>query len=375
MIYLDNSATTNPKPQSVIHACDRALRMSANPGRSGHTLSTAAAGRVYHARCTAADFFGAKDETRVIFTPNCTFSLNTAIKGLLKNGDHVVISDLEHNAVIRPLEKLSSSGITYTKAAVAVGDDDQTVDHFRQCINQHTRMIVCTHASNVFGIRLPVERLCSLAHTYGLLFVLDCAQSAGILPVRMEDGYDVVCAAPHKGLYAPMGTGLMILSEAISPDTLTEGGTGSHSLLLQQPEELPERYESGTLNYPGIAGLDEGIRFVNGKGISRISAHEFRLITALYRNLEKNPKIQLYTPCPEPPYFVPVLSFNVSGRHSEETAEWLKKNGIAVRAGLHCAPSAHEAFGTLETGTVRISPSAFTTQQDIRQTVRVLSAL
>ena len=266
---------------------------------------------------------------------------------------------------MRPLEKLKKNGVSYTRAQVCPGDNDKTVDNFRKSIGPETKAIICTHASNVFGIRLPVERLCALAHSYGLIFVLDAAQSAGILNINMSDGYDIVCAAPHKGLYSPMGTGLMILSSEISPDTLVEGGTGSNSLSPVQPEDLPDKFESGTLNYPGISGIFEGIGFVKKKGIDRIRRHELSLIRRLYRSIEGNPKIILYTSEPDDESFVPVISFNIRDRHSEETAGILQKNGFAVRAGLHCAPAAHEAMGTLDTGTVRISPSVFTTQGDI----------
>lgn len=375
MIYLDNSATTNPKPMSVISASERAVRNSANPGRSGHMLSENAARTVYETRIKAAGFFDSADETRVIFTPSCTFSLNTAIKSVFKDGGHAVVSSLEHNAVMRPLEKLRNKGVTYTKAEVFAGDNDKTVDSFRKSITKETRAFICTHASNVFGIKLPVERLAALAHSYGLIFILDAAQSAGIAPISMNDGYDIVCAAPHKGLYAPMGTGLMILGKDISPDTLIEGGTGSNSLSPVQPEDLPDKFESGTLNLSGIAGLGAGIDFVKSKGINRISGHEFSLMKMLYKALLTNKRIILYTELPEPDHYVPVLSFNAEGAHSEETAEYLKKYGIAVRAGLHCAPCAHEAFGTTETGTVRISPSAFTSQNDIRTLIRAISKI
>ncbi len=375
MIYLDNSATTNPKPSSVLYACDQAMRHSANPGRSGHKLSENAARSIYSVRSKAAKLFNADDETRVIFTPSCTFSLNTAIKGILKDGGHAVVSELEHNAVMRPLEKLRTEGVTYTKAKVYFDDNDKTVDSFRQCIQKDTKVIICTHASNVFGIKLPVERIAALAHFYGLTFILDAAQSAGVTDVDMKNGFDIICAAPHKGLYSPMGTGLMIIGDNISPDTITEGGTGSSSLSLTQPEELPDKYESGTMNYPGIAGMGAGIDFVNRKSIKRISEHEFKLITKLYDGLKSNSKIILYTSCPEPEHFVPVLSFNVSGLHSEETADFLNRKGIAVRAGLHCAPSAHEAFGTTETGTVRVSPSAFTSEKDILHLLTILTSI
>ena len=263
------------------------MRMSANPGRSSHSYSISAAKKIYDTRCEAAELFGAETEDQVVFTPNCTFSLNTAIKSFLKNGGHAVISDLEHNAVMRPLEKLKNSGVTFSRAKVFPSDNDKTIDSFRSCINKDTKLMICTHASNVFGIKLPVERLCALSHTYGIPFVLDAAQSAGICNIDLKDGYDIVCIAPHKGLYSPMGTGLMILNKDISPETLIEGGTGSNSLLSYQPEDLPDKFESGTVNYPGIAGMGEGMRFVKAKGIKKISDHEFRLITKLWDRLSK----------------------------------------------------------------------------------------
>lgn len=372
MIYLDNSATTFPKPQQVRNAVSAAMASSANPGRSGHSLSLASAKKIYSVRQTAARFFDMENESRVIFVRNCTEALNIAIKGLLHKGDHVVVSSLEHNAVMRPLEKLSGIGVRYTKAAVFEGDDDSTVDSFRRAINKDTKMIVCTHASNVWGIRLPVERLCALAHTYGLLFVLDAAQSAGVLPLSMNDGYDVVCCAGHKGLYGPMGTGLMLLSEGITPDTLTEGGTGSNSFSLAQPDELPDRYESGTPDLSGIAGLGAGMEFVMNRGIGRISSHEFTLVSRLYDKLEGKPGVLLYTARPSEELSVPVLSFNIEGMHSEEAAAALSKRGIAVRAGLHCAPCAHEMMGTENTGAVRISPSVFTARSEIDRTAQAV---
>ena len=365
MIYLDNSATTYPKPSTVSAAVTAAVRSSANPGRSGHAPSLAAASSVYSARTAAAEFFGCDNEERVIFTPGCTISLNMAIKGLLKKGDHVVVSSMEHNAVMRPLYKLTGEGISFTKAEIVPCDNDKTVDSFRKAINGNTKMIICTHASNVWGLRMPVERLCALAHAYGLLFVVDAAQSAGIAEVDMKNGYDAVCAAGHKGLYGPMGTGLLILGEGILPDTIIEGGTGSSSADLRQPDILPDRYESGTPDLSGIAGLKAGIEFVKKKGTDKIFAHELALIQYLYSRLDKLPGIKLYTPFPDPEFTLPLLSFNIEGLSSEEAALRLSKAGIAVRAGLHCAPLAHESMGTSETGAVRISPSVFTTGADI----------
>lgn len=376
MIYLDNSATTFPKPSVVTNSIKTSFEYSANPGRSGHELSIKAAQVIYDARKSIADFFCAENDTNVIFTLNCTSALNIVMKGILKSGDHVVVSNLEHNAVMRPLEKLHEKGITYSIAETVMEDDNKTVASFRREINSKTRMMICTNASNVWGMRLPIERLCFLAHEYGLIFVVDAAQSAGIIPINMkEDKYDFICTAGHKGLYGPMGTGLMVMSGKIHPDTLIEGGTGSNSILLTQPDELPDKYESGTQNLLGIVGLNAGINFVKKKSISKISHHEFSLIQQLYKSLEKMQNIYLYTPIPTPEYFVPILSFNIKNIDSEEVASLLSKKGFAVRAGLHCCPSAHKAFGTIKTGTVRISPSIFTTHNDIEKLVYTIKKI
>lgn len=375
MIYLDNSATTWPKPPQVQAAAAGALKNSANPGRSAHAMSRRAGESIYSARLTAARFFGMEDETRVIFTPGCTWSLNTAIRGVMSGGGHAVVSDMEHNAVMRPLEAMKSEGVSWTAAAVCPSDNDRTVDSFRRCIRADTKAIICTHASNVWGVSLPVERLCALAHAYGLVMIVDAAQSAGVLPLDMSDGYDIVCCAGHKGLYAPMGVGLMLLGEGVDIPPLITGGTGSNSASLAQPAELPDRFESGTPNLPGIAGLEAGIKFITAKGRQRILTHEMSLIRRAYKGLSSVKGVKLFTTEPDEEHFAPVLSFNAEGLDSEETAAALARSGIAVRAGLHCAPAAHAAIGTLETGAVRISVSAFSTARDIDMAVSAVKRL
>lgn len=366
MIYLDNAATTSPKPMSVRSAAAEAMRLSANPGRSGHDLSLRASEEIYRARKAAAAFFHADKPMNVIFTLNCTTAVNLVLKGLLRSGDHVVVSDLEHNAVMRPLHKLQEKGISYSVAAVVAGDNDSTVNNFRRAINAHTRMIVCTHASNVWGIRLPVERLAVLAHEYGLLIAVDAAQSAGVLPIDLADSrIDYLCVAGHKGLYGPMGTGMLIVNSTVIPDTLTEGGTGSHSLMTEQPEELPDKLESGTPNVSGIAGLRAGIEFVARQTAEAIAQHEFMLIQRLYRGLAADKRIQLYVPEPKPPDYVPLLSFNIKDTDSETAAQALNRSGFAVRAGLHCSPMAHRKMATEEIGAIRVSPSYFTQPMEI----------
>ena len=376
MIYLDNSATSFPKPQTVNAACARAVRLYANPGRGGHSLSIGASGEIYSARKVVSEFFNAEGAERVIFTLNCTSAVNTVIKGILKSGDHVAVSELEHNSVMRPLERLKNTGISSTAVKVYPCDDEKTIASFRAAINQRTRMIICTQASNVWGIRLPVERLSALAHEYGLFILVDAAQSAGVVPIDMQkSGIDFLCTAGHKGLYGPMGTGILIVGCDTVPESLIEGGTGSSSMSFEQPDVLPDKLESGTPNVSGIAGLHAGIDFVKRNGTEKLSAHEFRLIKRLYRELSGMKNIRLYLPEPEPEYFVPILSFNVDGTDSETAAAELSKRGIAVRAGLHCAPAAHRAMGTLETGAVRISPSVFTNPNDIDKLVYTLKRM
>lgn len=376
MIYLDNSATTYPKPPEVIYAVNRAMReYSFNPGRGGYRKSILTSEKAYEARSTANDFFGAAGEENVIFTSGCTEALNIVIKGVLRNGDHIVISSFEHNAVARPLEKLRKNGlISYSVADVILGDDDATLNNFRNSVNSKTRMIICTHASNAFGVRLPVERICALAHSYNILFCLDAAQSAGIFDINIErDGYDFVCCAGHKYLYGPMGTGMLIIRNGVRVDTLIEGGTGSESSDLNMPSYYPDRLEAGTVNISGIMGLNAGMRFVRKRGIDSIYHKDSRLIQRLADNLKKSDRIKVYGDCSRPGRFAPVLSFTVEGADSETVARYLsKKSNISVRSGLHCAPLAHRYMGTLESGTVRISPSVFTTEQELNILVNSL---
>ncbi len=370
MIYFDNSATTFPKPRTVRDAVSSALSGYANPGRGGHSFSMAAAEEIYSARKAAAEFFDSHKPENVIFTLNCTAAINTVIKGILKSGDHVVVSELEHNSVMRPLEKLTHRGITMTAARVFPCDDDKTIESFRSSINAATRLIICTHASNVWGIRLPVERISALAHEYGIPILVDAAQSAGVIPISIrKSGIDFLCAAGHKGLYGPMGTGMLIVGGDIVPDSLTEGGTGSSSISFSQPEELPDRLESGTPNVAGVAGLRAGIGFVKRNKPENISKHEFVLIKRLYKELSKIDGIKLYMPEPEPEFFVPVLSFNIKDSDSEAVGQELGRRGIAVRAGLHCSPAAHRAAGTLDRGAVRVSPSFFNKPVEIDRLV------
>ncbi len=367
VLYWDNAATTWPKPSQVVSAVTTGLRRyGANPGRSGHRLSLETAAQVYECRRDVASFFGLPDETGVVFTKNCTESLNLVIRGLLERGGRAVVSDLEHNAVMRPLTALPGQ-IRYDVAAWSP-DEDRVVENFRRAIRPDTRLLLCTHASNVFGVTFPIRRLGRLAREYGLLFCVDAAQSAGVLPLDVEaDHIDYLCVAPHKGLYAPMGTGLLLCREKEKVTPLMRGGTGSFSLDLTQPRDLPERLESGTPNLPGIMGIRAGLAYVKNKGRETVYHHEIRLLRSLYDQLAGMKHLELYTPRPVLGHCAPVLSVNVKGVPSEAVAGWLDSQGVAVRAGLHCAPSAHRRFGTLPEGTVRFAPSAFSTPAQVQK--------
>ncbi len=379
MIYLDNSATTFPKPLQVINEVNNAMRFySANPGRGGHYLSIKAAQKVFECRQAVCALFNVDDESKVIFTSGCTHSLNTVIKGVLKEGDHCVISSFEHNSVLRPLEKLKQErNVSYTIAKVYPDDNDRTVDSFRQAFNEKTKLVVCTHASNVFGFKLPVERICALCHNYGILFCLDAAQSAGVLDIDISNsGFDYVCIAGHKGLYGPMGVGVLVINTSTLPDSLIEGGTGSESQNLSQPDFTPDKYESGTLNVSGISALKKGVDFVIAKKPDEILKYEMSHIVKLYNAFDKNKKVILYTDKPQKGKFVPVLSFNVKGYSCEKVASYLNdKYSIAVRAGLHCAPLAHKTMKTIDFGTIRVSPSVFTKENDINRLIFAINNL
>lgn len=370
MIYFDNAATTAQKPEAVIKAVENAMKnYSANPGRSGHSHSIKVAEEIYKIRKKTADFFGATDAENVVFTMNCTHALNCVIKGILNKGDHVIISSLEHNAVLRPLKK---TGVHFDVARVDLKDDSRTVEEFKRQFKVNTKLVICTAASNVFGKILPIRAIGKLCRDRGVMFAVDGAQGGGVMPINMQqDNIDFLCLAPHKGFYAPMGLGVLISRKYI-PRTLMEGGTGTNSSSYLQPTELPERLESGTLPVPAIFGFSAGMDFVSNKGLDRIYDGELSLIRKLYDEISDMPNIRLYTPAPVKGQFVPVLSFNYDGLLSEETAAVLDKHGIAVRAGLHCAPLAHRSLWTEEIGTVRVSVSAFNSLNEVNKLITVL---
>ena len=372
MIYLDSAATTLQKPAAVAAASARAINRLASPGRGGHRPAMAAADKAYDCRAAAARLFHMDDPERVVFTFNATHALNIAIKTLARPGSRVVISGYEHNAVTRPLHALE----VYLRVARSpLFDQEALLESFRREMDQGTDLVVCTHVSNVFGFILPIEEIARLCREREIPLIVDVSQSAGVLPLDFTALGAAFAAMPgHKGLYGPQGTGLLLCGA--DPAPLLEGGTGSESKRQSMPDFLPDRLEAGTHNIAGIAGLLEGLRFLERRGVEDIAAHESMLIRRMGEGLRAIPGIEPFL-SPDPAVQAGVISFRAAGRDCEEMGDILGSRGIALRAGLHCAPLAHETAGTLETGTLRASVSAFNTGREIDkflQAVRDLAA-
>lgn len=344
MIYLDSGATTFRKPPQVERAVITALRTCANPGRGGHKPAMEAAKTVLTCRERAASLFSCSAE-QVVFTMNCTHGLNMAIRTLVKPGSRVVISGFEHNAVLRPLTHLNAK---ITVAGRRLFDPADTLEAWEAALKKGADAAVFTHVSNVFGYVLPVDEMAALCRQYRVPFIVDAAQSAGTLPVSMETwGADFIAMPGHKGLLGPQGTGILLCNRL--PEPLLQGGTGSLSKAAQMPDFLPDRGEAGTLNVPGIAGLSAGLLCLQNMGIDTVAQRERRQLRRCARGLENLGYSVFYGDCQSG-----ALSFVPEG-DCEELAQWLGEQNIAVRAGLHCAPLAHESAGTLDTGTVRVS--------------------
>lgn len=362
IVNFDNAATTFPKPPEVRLAVEHAVAHCGSAGRGGHPIAARTSELVYAARECAAEFFGAQPE-QVVFTPNCTHALNLAIQGLARDGGHFIISNLEHNSVLRPVYALAKKGrIRYSIAAVKPSPAE-TLQSFRSLLRPDTRAVICTLASNVTGQLLPWRELSELCRERGICFVADGAQACGILPVQLSDGINILCTAGHKGLYGITGTGMLITDGKFPLPPLLQGGTGSLSGEPLQPDFLPDALECGTLNVIGAASVKAGVEFVKAKGLSQIFRAESALCGLLMEQLAGIPEITFYrSPRTE---YVPILSFNIRSLPSEETAQLLAKEGFCLRAGFHCAPLAHFALGT-EHGTVRFAPSVFSRPQDVR---------
>lgn len=374
MIYLDNAATSFPKPPSVIRAMTEALtEYGANPGRGGHQLALKAGRTVEKCRELAAEFFGAPSPERVIFTRNCTESLNLAIMGMLHKGDEVICSHGEHNAVMRPLERFVSRGDITVKLLRPDGQGLLSPDTLRRAITSRTSLVICCHASNVTGVIQPVAELGAVCRERGVPLLVDAAQTAGVLDVSLSRlNADMIAAPGHKGLMGPHGTGLLILREDMNPEPLILGGTGSASESVRQPELLPDRYESGTLNLPGIAGLAAGLEFV-ARQREEIHRYETGLNDRLRRQLGQIPGLTLLGSERIPR--VGITAIVPAGGDSAALADALDATGVAVRGGLHCAPAMHSYLGTMKSGAVRFSPGPFNTERDIDDAAALVARL
>lgn len=372
MIYLDSGATTLQKPPAVARAMARAVNRMASPGRGGHKPAMLAAETVFQCREAAAKLFHLGDPENVVFTMNATHALNLAIKTLVKPGDTVVVSGYEHNAVTRPLAAL---GCQIRVARGPLFSPGELLDSFDRLVTKEVSCVVCTHVSNVFGYILPVKEIGDICRDRGIPFIIDASQSAGALPVHMDElGCAFACMPGHKGLYGPQGTGILLVGEGQETSPLLEGGTGSLSAKQEMPEFLPDRLEAGTHNVPGIAGLLEGLRFVMAKGEGNILRHERSLVARAAAGLSGIPGVKAFV-AEAPETQGGVLSFLLDGVDCETVGEQLGARDIAVRAGFHCAPYAHETAGTLKTGTVRVSFSAFNRPEEVAGLVTAVAGI
>lgn len=359
MIYLDNAATTFPKPRRVTAEVERCIRQyCGNPGRGSHRLAMAAAERIYDCRCLLSDLLGVGAPERIIFTQSTTYALNFAIKGGFGAGDHVLLSELEHNAVRRPIFALSAQGVQAEVFPAWGLDEKALLEDLERRITPATRAVICTHASNICSVTLPIAAIGRLCRRRGLLFMVDAAQSAGHLPIDMTAMcIDALALPGHKSLYGIQGCGVLALGERFLPRPLLEGGSGVESLPVSMPELPPERYEAGTLPTPAIVGLAEGIRSLAGGEMEEIAQREQRLFLALRERLRSIPDVILYGE----EAAGSILLFNKKGLHATDLGRRLAQAGICVRAGLHCAPMAHSALGTPEGGAVRASLGRYNT--------------
>ena len=372
MIYLDSAATTFQKPRSVANAMDRALATMSSPGRGGYPAAMAAADAALDCRTELAELYHAESPEQVVFTLNATHALNIAIKSLVPPGGRAVVSGYEHNAVTRPLAAL---GAQVSVAAAPLFQRAAVTEAFDRLIVPGTDAVICNHVSNVFGFVQPVEEIAALCRDRGVPLIIDASQSAGLLTLDMAAlGAAFIAMPGHKGLYGPQGTGVLICGRDAPVRTVLEGGTGSQSLEQAMPDFLPDRLEAGTHNMPGIAGLLAGVRFVRKVGPEAICQEERRLTLLAAEGLRRVPGIRVYAR-PDLEAQVGVLSLVPEKMDPETLGAALADRGIAVRAGLHCAPLAHRSAGTLETGTVRVSLSHWNTREEIGRFLGAMGAI
>ena len=368
MIYFDNAATSYPKPNRVIKEVTKCLRdYCGNPGRSSHTLSVKAADKIFETRETVTRFLGIKNCENVVFTPNATYALNMVIKGLIKHRTHCIVSDIEHNSVLRPLDKvLKMYGGTYS-----IFDSDKPLyDVIPPLIENDTEFIICTLCSNVTGKIINFDQLSDIAKANGLKLIIDASQYIGHKSLDLsKKHYTCVCSAGHKNLFGIQGSAFAVINSTDLLDTLTEGGSGIETFSRNMPLLLPERYEAGTLPTPAIASLNSGINFIEDVGIANVEKHLSSLTETLSYMLREIPHLKIYG------VNNGIASFNINGYPSSYVAKFLDDYGIATRSGFHCAPLIHEKLNTTSAGTVRVSFSIFNTEKEIHKFIKVLKKI
>ena len=376
MIYLDNAATTRRKPQPVIDAVVKAMTTMGNASRGAHDSALEASRSVYETRCKIARLFGCTRPDHVVFTCNSTEALNIAISGTLNDGDHVITTDLEHNSVLRPLYRLEEAGTISLSFVPADRRGQVNYDDFAALIRPETRAIVCTHASNLTGQMIDIARVGALAKEQGLLFIVDASQTAGCVPIHMEDmGVDVLCFTGHKGLMGPQGTGGLCIREGIEIRPFKVGGSGVQSYRKEQPEEYPTRLEAGTLNSHGLMGLSAALDFIQEIGLETIAAHERAMMTRFYEGVRGIEGVTVYGDFSSDGRTA-VVALNIRDYDSSEVSDELSQAyDIATRPGAHCAPRMHRALGTTEQGAVRFSASWFTTREEVDAAIQAVREL
>lgn len=376
IIYLDNAATSYPKPECVYCAVDDFNRqMGGNPGRGASRKTMTSNSILLDTREALASLFNIPDSTRIAFCLNITEALNTGLKGILKPGDHVITTSMEHNATARPLLSLTRKGIEWSMAKCS-SDGSLDPDDIRRLIQPNTRMICVLHASNVTGTIMPVREIGAIAEEHNLLFMVDSAQTAGVLPLDVAECHiDLLAFTGHKCLLGPQGTGGLYVGPGVEIEPLKEGGTGSLSEELNQPAFMPDHLEAGTPNTPGIAGLGAGVGFILSTGRENIRNHEKRLTEALIQGLREIDGVHIYGPL-DVERRTAIVSFNIEGMDCGEVSMRLDHEyGIITRSGLHCAPLAHRTLGTLQQGTCRLSPGYFSTDMEIEKVLRAVYAI
>lgn len=375
MIYFDNAATTLRKPDSVVRAVTEALSSLGNSGRGTHEGSLSASRIIYNTRAALAELFHAESPQRIAFTANSTQSLNTAIKGALNPGDHVITTALEHNSVLRPLYEMEDRGVALT---ILPADPQGNIryEDFKKNLLPNTKAIVTTHGSNLTGNLLDIRRIGAIAKAHGLLYIVDASQTAGVFPIDVEQLHiDILCFTGHKGLLGPQGTGGIYVREGVALRPLLCGGSGVQTYLRKHPPQMPTALEAGTLNGHGIAGLGAALRYIRDTGLDTIRKIEQDLMWAFYSEVKKIPGITVYGDFTAPER-CPIVTLNVRDYDSGEVSDTLADQyGIATRPGAHCAPLMHQALGTVQQGAVRFSFSHYNTMEEIKIAVSALREL